>query len=131
MVYRGDGMPMSPEPSRLSLTPTVRAALAELLVTSLSLHDGDRVVDFIGMSPWGDLSAYRREVHEPLHGALAIAGDAAGKFKVEIPATDLAAVRRVLDGLAESVSGGVPWVALTSDERSAATRLIEQLKVDR
>ena len=46
---------------------------------------------------------------------------------VFVDAEDVEPIRNVLDGLAESFSGGVPWVAVTPAERQALERLISRL----
>jgi hypothetical protein len=92
---------------------------------------GARVIDSLPINPWGDLDEFRKQVYGPIHGTAPAAPTLAGdQTSVFIDADDVARIKDVLDGLGESISGGVPWIAVTDEEREAVNRLVKQLEAD-
>jgi hypothetical protein len=90
------------------------------------LADGESVADHLPVNPWGDVDEFRRVVYLTLHGEPA-AWQAPSKSDVVLEREDIAPIRDVLDGLAESYSGGNPWVALIDRERRAVERVLARL----
>jgi hypothetical protein len=78
-------------------------------------------------APWGDLEEFRQAVHLPLHGQVSSQPDVVDAHQVTLDPVDVKPIRDVLDGLGESIAGGVPWVAMTDQEREAVERLISRL----
>lgn len=110
----------------LHLTSEVRATLVALLTATLTMEAEAQVVDHLASNPWGDLEAFRRSVYFPLvEGRVEESG--LDRIDIEIEATNVPPIRDVMTGLAESFSGGVPWVALSEAERAAVEKLLAQL----
>jgi hypothetical protein len=112
----------------LSLGKDVRASLRRLLTAALELPEGGDPVDRLPPNPWGDIEAFRREVYLPLHGEGASSSRDGDVVEVVLAPHEVDLVRDVIDGLAESISGGVPWSRVTESERSAVERLVSQLR---
>ena len=115
---------------RLVLSEGVRSTLSTLLAAALILPDSGNVEEWVPDHPWGDLAAFQREVYFPLHGQRSASAKPTGYLShVVIAAGDVEPIRAVIDGLAESISGGVPWRALTETERAAVERSLTELGV--
>lgn len=119
---------MSQAGTELGLGPRVRATLLELLEQALEIPTGGDVLDHLPSNPWGDLEDLRRSVYAPLHGRGRQGDNRADRQPVVVEAEDVEPIRSVLDGLAESFSDGVPWVAVSPAERRAIERLILHLR---
>jgi hypothetical protein len=113
-------------PVVIYLTEAVRPVLVRLLRAALDVPEGGRVVDFLPVNPWGEVEEFRQAVFLPLHGEEAPRAALRG---VELPIApdDVGPIRDVLDGLAESISGGNPWAAPSQEERDAVSRLLARL----
>lgn len=112
---------------RLLLGRDVRATLIMLLTRVLELPEGSRVVDHLPINPWGDVEAFRQAVFLPLHGQAPLPDRDEHEQEVILEPDEVKPIRDVLDGLAESISGGVPWTAVTTAEREAIERLLSRL----
>lgn len=123
-------MPMRKRPVTLVLGNDVRRALETLLRTALVLPEGAPVVDHLSRNPWSDLEDFRRQVHQPLHGSAVLPLRTRGQREIRLEAADVGTLRDVLDGLAESFSGGIPWAPLTSREREVVQRVASKLMTD-
>lgn len=121
-------MPMSVDSVILPLTPDSRASLLMLLSTALELSEGSHVVDHLPVNPWGDIDEFRRAVFLPLHGNAESSAPTPHREEVVLSPDEVAPIRAIVDGLAESISGGCPWVELTDPEREAAERLVARLQ---
>jgi hypothetical protein len=120
---------MAGQPVVIQLTEGVRPVLRRLLRAALELPTGSRVVDHLPLNPWGDLEEFRRAIFMPLHGEGDARGGEPGGVELVIEPGDVVHIRAVIDGLAESVAGGVPWVAVSEQERDAVTRLLARTDV--
>jgi hypothetical protein len=112
---------------KLVLDEEVRQKLAALLTAALEMPEGARVVDHVSRTPWGDVEDFRRAVYLPLHGAASARERGADATEVIVEPHEVAPMKDVLEGLAESISGGVPWTGLTAPEREATTRIASRL----
>jgi hypothetical protein len=118
---------MSSQPVTIYLTEGVRPVLVRLLRAALELPKGSRVVDSLPLNPWGNIEEFRRAVFLPLHGEEAPTMAGLGGVALTIEPDDVRPIRDVLDGLAESITGGTPWVAPSQEERLAVNRLLARV----
>jgi hypothetical protein len=109
----------------LPLTPATRDTLRSLLAVSTELGEGARVVDYLPVAPWGDLDEFRRRVYEPLR--LSAPPSEGSANSIEVTSDDARLIWSVLQGLAESFSGGVPWSPLSRSELEAVNRCLAAL----
>jgi hypothetical protein len=92
------------------------------------LDRGSNVSEFLGPNPWGDLSAFQREVYNPMQSRNGRAGTEPRQgTRVEIPAADLARLNGILHDFYEGYSSGRPWSGIDDDERAMFERLAAQL----
>lgn len=118
---------MTADQLRLHMSESVRATLVQLLTTALDLVDANSVADHLPVNPWGDVDEFRRAVYLPLHGEPGDWQPSPMDYELVLEPDEIVPVRDVLDGLAESFSGGNPWVALTDRERRAVESLLARL----
>lgn len=118
---------MTADQLRLHMSENVRATLVQMLTTALDLVDADSVADHLPVNPWGDVDEFRRAVYLPLHGEPGDGHLSPVDYDLVLGPDEIVPVRDVLDGLAESISGGIPWVALTDRERLAVESLLARL----
>jgi hypothetical protein len=84
----------------LRLSDPVRETFARVLDGVLRLDQGSDIADFLGQDPWGDLSAYRREVFHPMQsGDATVAAEERQVTRVVIPVRDQARINQILDDL--------------------------------
>lgn len=114
-------------PVQLSLTEDVRATLKQLLEAALKLTDGDHVVDHLPVNPWGDVDRFRHAVSLPLEGEQPHLHSPSVGTVVMVERHELMPLREVLESLAESVSGGNPWVSLTDKEQSVVESVLARV----
>lgn len=119
---------MTSQPVTIHLTEAVRPVLLRLLRAALELPEGSRVVDALPLNPWGDVEEFRLAVFLPLHGEEVPTSAGLGGAALKVQADDVRPIRDVLDGLAESITGGTPWVALSQEERAAVNGLLARIE---
>ena len=91
----------------------------------------DAVVEHLPDNPWGDMAEFRDSIYGPLEHARSsrVLDDPAERLVLD--PHEVPPLFSVLERLAESFSGGVPWVALTAEERDTVTWVLRQLAPDR
>ncbi len=119
--------PSSGEPVVLCLTEGGKAALVELLAVALELRDDAYVVEHLPDDPWGDMAEFRDSIYVPLEHARSSRALEDPAERLILDAHEARPLFSVLEGLAESFSGGVPWVALTAEARDTVTWVLRQL----
>jgi hypothetical protein len=113
---------------QLRLSEPVRQAFARVLDCVLRLDRGSDVADFLGRDPWGDLSAYRREVFNPMQSpGAAVEAESGRPPAVAIALHDLPRINAVLHDFYEGYSGGCPWAGIDDEERAILERLAAQV----
>jgi hypothetical protein len=118
---------MTAQELRLHMSESVGVTLSQMLRTALDLTDGRSVADRLPVNPWGDVDEFRRRVYLPLHGEPVDSQPSPANSELVLEPEEIAPIREVLDGIAESFSGGNPWVALTDRERRAVERVLARL----
>jgi hypothetical protein len=93
----------------------------------LDLPHGSRVVDHLPLNPWGDLEQFRKAVFVPLFDEGPGLSAVPGTTELIIAPTDVAYIRDVVGRLDDSITGGVPWGALSAIEREAVARVLVDL----
>lgn len=121
----GREVPMTTDMIFLGLRPSSRGTLRLLLTAAASMPEGARVVDHLPSNPWGDLDDFQTSVYEPLRTGTSVDPSTPGRLAVAD--TDVASLFGVLQGLSESFAGGVPWSALSGDERAVVSRCLRSL----
>lgn len=95
------------------------------------MPEGSDVDAYLSAAPWGDLEEFRNTIYYPLRGRDVRAIQRESGVELAVPAGDVEPLRAVIDGLAESYSGGTPWTTLRRDERDAVERLLAQMNAPR
>ena len=118
---------MTNEPLSLRVRKDVLDALVVLLRTATLLSEGDRVIDRLPPNPWSDLNEFRRSVYLPLHGTPATDRTGPAATEILVRPDEVALIRGVVDRIAESYSGGVPWGEVTEAEQQAIEKFLARV----
>jgi len=114
----------------LVLDRDLRSALVGLLGHASSMPSGARVDTVMGSEPWGDLDHFRTHVFDPVTGR----AQAAPCTQLCAPTLTLVLTRdeteklaSILQGLSESMAGGVPWTALSDAEKQVVAGVVSRI----
>ena len=118
---------MTDEPLSLRVREDVLDALVALLRTATRLAEGDRVIDHLPANPWGDLQQFRRSVYLPLRGTPSSDYPTPAATEILVRPDEVTLIRGVVDRIAESYSGGVPWGEVTESEQQAIEKLLARV----
>jgi hypothetical protein len=111
----------------LHLDEAIQEALSNLPAQAMTIPEGAQMDDYFAPTLWGDLDRFRLQVYEPLQGSPQDAHAGTTTFTLNLDSTEAQVVRDVVAALAESWTGGIPWAALTPDERATTERVAARL----